>query len=62
MSSGRIRKYFVMSSGAPGPEKHVGEKWIHQRVRIAARAVQQQHCIIGMARGIAVRSAQRQVV
>ena len=43
-------------------EQHIGEDGIQQRVRIAARAVQQQDGVIHMTGCIAMRRAQREVV
>ena len=45
-----------------GPEQHVGEHRVQQRMGVAAGAVQQQDGVVDMARGVAVRRAQGQVV
>ena len=62
ISSGRIMKYFVISSTAAGREQHVGKHRIHQRMRAAARPMQQQNRIVHMPRRVAMRSPQRDVV
>jgi hypothetical protein len=51
-----------MSSSAPGPNKHIGEKRIHQRMRIAAGAMQQQNRIVHVPGCVAVGRAQGQVM
>jgi hypothetical protein len=57
-----MRKYFVMSSGCARREQHVREQRIHQRVRVAAGAMQQQHRVVHVAGGVAVRRAEGEVV
>jgi hypothetical protein len=55
MSSGRMRKYFVMSRGWPGP-KRTSEK------TIAAGAVEQKDGVVDVAFGVAVWLAEGEVV
>ena len=43
-------------------EKHIGKERIQQRVRVAARPVQQQNRVVHVARGVAVRRSQRKVM
>ncbi len=57
-----MRKYFVMSSGWPGPKRTFGELRREQRVGAASGAVEQKHCVIDATCGVAVGLAEGEVV
>ncbi len=59
---GKMRKYLVISSGAPGTKSTSEKNGIQQRMRIAAGAVQQQDRIIDVAICIAMGRSQGKVV
>ncbi len=62
MSSGKMRKYLVMSSGWPGPKRTLEKIGLNSECALAAGAVQQQHGVVDVAGGVAVRRAECEVV
>ena len=62
MSSGRMRKYLVMSKGWPGPKRTLEKMGFRRVWRVAAGAVEEEDGVVDVAGGVAVRGAEGEVV